>query len=58
MRSTLNPYPAGSDEYFIREALQLAHRGLGWTSPNPLVGCVLVKDGTVLAGAAHLRDGA
>ena len=57
MKLTANPYPAGSDEYYMREAVQLAHRGLGWTSPNPLVGCVLVKDGTVLARAAHLHDG-
>lgn len=39
------------------EALQVAHAGLGWTSPNPMVGAVLVRDGNVIGSAAHLRDG-
>ena len=33
----------------MRAALQLAARGLGNTWPNPAVGCVLVKDGQVIA---------
>jgi len=33
----------------MRAALSLAARGLGTTWPNPSVGCVLVRDGTVLA---------
>jgi len=35
----------------MRAALALARRGLGETAPNPSVGCVLVKDGLVLARA-------
>jgi len=34
---------------FMRAALSLARRGLGNTYPNPAVGCLLVKDGLVIA---------
>lgn len=37
------------DDQHMRHALALARRGLGSTWPNPAVGCVLVKDGVVLA---------
>lgn len=33
------------DRQYIRQALELAKRGLGKTYPNPAVGCVIVKDG-------------
>lgn len=45
------------DEYFMKLALLEATRGLGWTSPNPLVGCVIVNNGRVIARGAHLEDG-
>lgn len=35
------------DRAYMRQALQLAQRGLGHTHPNPAVGCVIVKDGQV-----------
>jgi diaminohydroxyphosphoribosylaminopyrimidine deaminase/5-amino-6-(5-phosphoribosylamino)uracil reductase len=38
-----------SDERFMREALSLAERQLGRTSPNPSVGCVIVRGGKVVA---------
>ena len=38
-------------------ALRLAEQGLGRTSPNPMVGAVLVKDGRVVGEGAHLRAG-
>lgn len=37
-----------ADASHMHAALQLAARGLGNTWPNPAVGCVLVKDGTVV----------
>ena len=37
-----------NDLAHMQAALQLAARGLGNTWPNPAVGCVLVKDGTVV----------
>lgn len=52
-----NPHPAGSDELWMYRALQLARRGLGWTSPNPLVGCVLVRDGALLGEGWHANYG-
>ena len=38
-------------------ALELAERGAGWTSPNPMVGAVLVKDGAVIGRGWHRRCG-
>src|SRR5690349_15735156 len=40
----------------MRAALQWAARGLGWLSPRPSVGCVLVKGGRVLSGG-HTQPG-
>lgn len=42
-----------TDEYYMRMALDLALRGMGKTTPNPLVGCVLVKDETVVGRGWH-----
>src|SRR5436190_23880452 len=36
------------DEDFIKLALKLARRGYGATSPNPMVGAVVVKRGEVI----------
>ena len=33
------------DEVFMRRALQLAEQGRGFVEPNPMVGCVIVRDG-------------
>jgi len=41
----------------MRRALRLAERGRGRVSPNPLVGAVLVRDGTVVGQGAHRRFG-
>jgi diaminohydroxyphosphoribosylaminopyrimidine deaminase/5-amino-6-(5-phosphoribosylamino)uracil reductase len=45
------------DEGFMREALSLARRGLGKTSPNPMVGALVVKDGQILGKGYHRRYG-
>ena len=45
------------DFAYMRQAVALARRGTGWTSPNPLVGAVLVKDGTVIGRGYHARCG-
>jgi diaminohydroxyphosphoribosylaminopyrimidine deaminase/5-amino-6-(5-phosphoribosylamino)uracil reductase len=44
-------------ERFLRRALALAKRGQGRTSPNPMVGCVLVKRGRVVGEGWHKRFG-
>lgn len=50
--------PADVDKRYMRLALRLARKGLGKTSPNPAVGAVLVRDGTVLSTGWHKRAGA
>lgn len=49
--------PLHLDERFLRRALQLAERARGHTSPNPLVGAVLVKEGHILGEGYHPRAG-
>jgi diaminohydroxyphosphoribosylaminopyrimidine deaminase/5-amino-6-(5-phosphoribosylamino)uracil reductase len=46
-----------SDVAFMRRALELAEQGRGLTSPNPLVGAVVVRGGRVVGAGAHLRAG-
>lgn len=46
-----------SDTQYMRRALQLAQLGLYSTSPNPRVGCVLVKDGQVIGEGWHQKAG-
>ena len=46
-----------SDVQIMRLALRLARRGYGATSPNPLVGAVLVKDGKIIGRGWHRRAG-
>jgi diaminohydroxyphosphoribosylaminopyrimidine deaminase/5-amino-6-(5-phosphoribosylamino)uracil reductase len=41
----------------MAQALRLAERGLFTTTPNPRVGCVLVKDGRVVGEGWHARAG-
>jgi diaminohydroxyphosphoribosylaminopyrimidine deaminase / 5-amino-6-(5-phosphoribosylamino)uracil reductase len=45
------------DRAFMARALALATQGLATTHPNPRVGCVLVRDGQVLAEGWHQRAG-
>mgnify|MGYP003871484309 CR=1 FL=1 len=45
------------DERFMRRAIRLAKRGSGRTSPNPVVGAVIVRDGRVVAEGFHERVG-
>ena len=46
-----------TDVPFMQLALRLARRGLGATSPNPMVGAVLVKDGKIIGRGWHRRAG-
>ncbi len=42
-----------TDEYYMRKALELAKRGEGYTSPNPMVGAVIVKNGEIISSGYH-----
>jgi diaminohydroxyphosphoribosylaminopyrimidine deaminase/5-amino-6-(5-phosphoribosylamino)uracil reductase len=45
------------DAFYMAKAIQLAQRGRYTTSPNPNVGCVLVKDEKIIAEGWHKRAG-
>ena len=40
----------------MERALELARKGIGLASPNPTVGCVIVKDGAILGEGFHQYD--
>ena len=46
-----------TDEYYMKMALKLARRGAGWTSPNPMVGAVIVRDGKIIGKGYHRKFG-
>ncbi len=68
-RVPADPVPVNDDIFFshtamkkvrnryMLEALRLARRGLGLTSPNPPVGCVIVKSGKVIGRGYHRAAG-
>ncbi len=48
---------AQEDEQWMRRALRLAEKGRGRTSPNPMVGAILVKDSKVVGEGYHAKAG-
>jgi diaminohydroxyphosphoribosylaminopyrimidine deaminase / 5-amino-6-(5-phosphoribosylamino)uracil reductase len=48
---------SADDHRFMARALELAHRGLYTTPPNPRVGCVIVRDGAIVGEGWHERAG-
>jgi diaminohydroxyphosphoribosylaminopyrimidine deaminase/5-amino-6-(5-phosphoribosylamino)uracil reductase len=46
-----------ADHEFMGQALELAGRGLYTTTPNPRVGCVIVRDGTIVGAGWHEKAG-
>ncbi len=44
-------------EYFMRRAIELAVKAKGKTSPNPMVGAVVVKNGRIIAEGFHEQAG-
>ena len=44
-------------EEYMRQALQIAETAMGHTNPNPMVGCVVVKDGRIISIACHEKCG-
>jgi diaminohydroxyphosphoribosylaminopyrimidine deaminase/5-amino-6-(5-phosphoribosylamino)uracil reductase len=47
-----------ADEQWLRRAMRLAVGGRGRVEPNPLVGCVIARDGRVIGEGYHQRFGA
>ncbi len=45
------------DIKYMKQALTLARKGIGATSPNPAVGCVIVRDGKVVGTGWHKKAG-
>ncbi len=45
------------DALYISRALQLARLGFGATAPNPMVGCVIVKEGRIIGEGLHRAYG-
>ncbi|KXG77290.1 Riboflavin biosynthesis protein RibD [Fervidicola ferrireducens] len=45
------------DIFFMKRALDLAKKGRGTTSPNPMVGAVIVKDGEIVGEGYHRKAG-
>ena len=43
-------------EIFLKRAIDLAHKGKYLTKPNPMVGCVIVKDNEVIAEGHHMKS--
>ncbi|CAL4937310.1 unnamed protein product [Urochloa decumbens] len=45
------------DAHYMRRCVELARRAAGHTSPNPMVGCVIVRDGRVVGEGFHPKAG-
>jgi len=45
------------DELFIQRTFELALNGVGYVSPNPRVGCVIVRDGKIIGEGWHQKFG-
>jgi diaminohydroxyphosphoribosylaminopyrimidine deaminase / 5-amino-6-(5-phosphoribosylamino)uracil reductase len=55
---TFHVTPSASyDESYMAHALALAAQGFGCVEPNPVVGCVLVRDGEIVGHGFHERFG-
>jgi diaminohydroxyphosphoribosylaminopyrimidine deaminase/5-amino-6-(5-phosphoribosylamino)uracil reductase len=45
------------DEFYVRRAIRLAAKARGRTSPNPMVGAVIVKNGEIISEDFHRKPG-
>lgn len=46
-----------TDELLMMKCIQLAKKGRGFVSPNPLVGCIIVSDGKIIGKGYHKKFG-
>lgn len=56
-RSEVRGNKMSDDRYFMKAALELAAKGQGFTSPNPMVGALVVKDGRIVGKGFHEAAG-
>ena len=49
--------PNPNDDTHLKRTIELAKKGLGYTSPNPMVGAVVVKNNEVIGEGWHARHG-
>jgi diaminohydroxyphosphoribosylaminopyrimidine deaminase/5-amino-6-(5-phosphoribosylamino)uracil reductase len=45
------------DQIYLRRAITLAKKGMGWVNPNPMVGAVIVKKGRIIGEGYHAYFG-
>ncbi len=57
MTSAMSTSSPEFDEQMMRRAIRLAMNGRGGVEPNPMVGCVIVKDGRVIGEGFHAQYG-
>lgn len=53
----LNQEKKFDDGYYMRRCVELAKKAIGCTSPNPMVGCVIVRDGKIVGEGFHPKAG-
>ncbi|MFA6472103.1 MAG: hypothetical protein WCU00_08705, partial [Candidatus Latescibacterota bacterium] len=53
----MNNDSADIDRHYMEIALSLAEKGMGTTSPNPMVGAVIVRDGEIVGQGFHYKPG-
>ena len=41
---------------YMKRAIELAKKGIGYTNPNPIVGCVVVKNDKIIAEGYHKKQ--
>ncbi|HLT24626.1 MAG TPA: riboflavin biosynthesis protein RibD, partial [Ignavibacteria bacterium] len=46
-----------SEEKYMQMCIVLARKGAGYVSPNPLVGCVIVKNNEIIGKGYHEKYG-
>jgi diaminohydroxyphosphoribosylaminopyrimidine deaminase / 5-amino-6-(5-phosphoribosylamino)uracil reductase len=46
-----------TDESYIKLAIEIAKKGMGFVSPNPLVGCVIIKNERIIGAGFHEKYG-
>ena len=46
-----------TDEKYMAKAIDLAEKARGYTSPNPMVGAIIVKDGRIIGEGYHQKAG-